>query len=217
MRFELFSKTVAEALLAVQAISLNPSSAHYAGAAISTPPILAVNLPHKVKNEFPFSIANKIIEIVPEADICMHYSMKYNSARTLEEAVEKFGSFLTKAESIGIRSVLLVSGGGEKKSVNSLTLLQEMQRKGATAGKVQIGVAYNPFFPNDGDRVRELQRLKDKISTSMVTSIWLQFGSDTVLLSQGLENLKRLELDEQKVKIFGSLFVPSKLLLARMR
>jgi hypothetical protein len=132
----------------------------------------------------------------------------------------------------GIKEVLVVNGSGPKRqSIDTVSLLRECA--GNTASEVdqnhwfqtlgvQLGVAYNPYFPTAQERQVENKRLHDKLSTAVVSSVWLQFGSNAELLREGLQVLKRCCIAAKHadsataaapwcgVRVIGSLFVPSK-------
>eukprot|EP00820_Chromera_velia_P029467 Cvel_2097.t1-p1 / transcript=Cvel_2097.t1 / gene=Cvel_2097 / organism=Chromera_velia_CCMP2878 / gene_product=hypothetical protein / transcript_product=hypothetical protein / location=Cvel_scaffold81:302-3193(-) / protein_length=366 / sequence_SO=supercontig / SO=protein_coding / is_pseudo=false len=108
-------------------------------------------------------------------------------------------------------------------------------------GDVRFGVAFNPFFPEEMERRAERERLRQKIATGLVSHVWVQLGSDVCLLREGLSFLRDViggegetsssqkrkrkaaetadvKSEEQPtVRVIGSLFVPSKQLLARMK
>jgi len=104
---------------------------------------------------------------------------------------------------------------------------------------MRLGCCYNPHIggildPEGGpaEASVEFDRLIAKLKTGVVTEIWLQFGADTNELDR---NLSRLEAylseesrksrksrgkergKEREVRIIGSLFIPSKSWLAKMK
>jgi hypothetical protein len=135
--------------------------------------------------------------------------------------------------------VLVVNGSGPKRqSIDTVSLLRECA--GNTASEVnqkhwfetlgvQLGVAYNPYFPTAQERQVENKRLHDKMSTAIVSSVWLQFGSNAELLREGLQELKRCCIAAKHtdtatdtapwcgVRVVGSVFVPSKQFLAQQK
>ena len=56
---------------------------------------------------------------------------------------------------------------------------------------ITFGVAYNPYLPED-EMPGERQRLQEKLKTGIVTSIWLQFGTDLQRLSAELAHINRI-------------------------
>ena len=62
----------------------------------------------------------------------------------------------------------------------------------------------------------ERERLEIKISTGLINSIWFQYGTDIKVLQNELTYLKKIAKDE-KLNLFGSLFIPSKQFIARFK
>lgn len=206
MRIELFVKSATELLSSVSFLTSYPLFTNF-------------NIPNKVKSDDTFSTARLIRDQFQNMplDVCTHYSLKYNSCRNCDDTFLLFEEYITNAQDSGISKVLLISGGGEKKKANSLKCLQYLQGKkfDTTVYNVEIGVAFNPYFANEELMEMEKQRLKDKVSTGLVSHIWLQFGSDSVALRRSLLFLQNLEGGD--IKIFGSVMMPSAVLLARMK
>eukprot|EP00729_Bicosta_minor_P015235 gene15235-12117_t len=57
--------------------------------------------------------------------------------------------------------------------------------------KAEVGVAFNPYFTSPRDLAAEKARLDAKLRTGVVSTVWLQFGSDTAALQSGLEWLRQ--------------------------
>ena len=186
------------------------------------------NLANKVKNDNLLVSAKNIINVMPDADVCIHYSLKYNSQKSVEQSFSYFNGFLTKAEEIGVKEVMIISGSGDKKALNTVSCLQMLRDSDKHSTPIEFGVAFNPYFPDAKMRAMEVDRLHAKLSTGMVSTVYLQFGSDTNLLEEGLkeiqnaissyENSATLKKDSlKKIKVSGSVMIPSKVLLARMK
>ena len=62
----------------------------------------------------------------------------------------------------------------------------------------------------------ERERFERKISTGLINSIWFQYGTDINVLQNELTYLKNIVKDE-KLNLFGSLFIPSKQFIARFK
>ena len=62
----------------------------------------------------------------------------------------------------------------------------------------------------------ERERLERKISTGLINSIWFQYGTDIEVLQNELTYLKNVS-KEEKLNLFGSLFIPSKQFIARFK
>jgi 5,10-methylenetetrahydrofolate reductase len=94
---------------------------------------------------------------------------------------------------------------------------------------MDIAVAFNPYFPDSNNRKMEIDRLHAKLNTGMVNTVYLQFGSDVNHLKEGLIALKNAIAtyntmknsvkgrEEKEIKVIGSIMIPSKVLLARMK
>ena len=81
---------------------------------------------------------------------------------------------------------------------------------------MRIGVAWTPVIPDESERMKERERLRQKLETNLVNDIWLQFGSNTSILRQELAWPRRVRRQHQH-QIFGSIFVPSKQWLNQFR
>ena len=87
---------------------------------------------------------------------------------------------------------------------------------------IKFGVAFNPYFLNDFDTKIEKKGLIDKLNSHFVNSIWLQYGSEINQLANEIKFLNNMKFNSQQfidkgIKIYGSLFIPSKQLLARFK
>jgi hypothetical protein len=131
-----------------------------------------------------------------------------------------------KALAASCASLLVVSGTGKKKALDSV---QTLARAAASPsdGWLPLGVAYNPHIggaldPASGAVAREEEwaRLQQKLRTRCVSEVWVSFGADVPALRTGLARL-RDELATTDggaaVRVLGSVFVPSKAWLAKMR
>ena len=86
---------------------------------------------------------------------------------------------------------------------------------------LSIGIVFNPYLPSFLLE-EEIIKLKKKLQSGLVKSIWLQFGTDCRILESRIEILKKIIFSSVKnnskksnIKLFGSLLVPSKQLLVR--
>lgn len=75
------------------------------------------NLANKVKNDNLLPSAKNIIDLMPSANVCIHYSLKYNNMKSVDQSFAYFEGFLKKAEAIGVSEVMILSGSGEKKAL----------------------------------------------------------------------------------------------------
>ena len=206
MRVELFFREPSAALITIGLLGSHSGP--------KFPSITGYNLPNKSNNEPVSANARFIQEAFPSSDLCVHYSLKYHATKRGEQTVAQFREFL---DSCDHSKVLLVSGGAggapgkPRAAMNTVTCLAQLRRENYVlpTGK-ELGVAFNPYYPTPAAREDEWQRLRDKLDTGYVTSIWLNMGSDTTILQDTLEQLATMNLKERGVRILGSLFVPSK-------
>lgn len=140
--------------------------------------------------------------------------------------------------------MLIISGGGPKKKVNTVSLLEAIRRS-ALPPPLPIYVAFNPYLPFPEDLETEKQRLVAKLSSGLVSGVYLQMGTDLARLRAGLECLreaaraagfvggiggegaaaaagtvlgaKRPRSSEERLPVFGSIFLPTPQLLAQMK
>jgi hypothetical protein len=225
MRIEFFFKAQSELSALVnfmsayqQSTAVSPSSLVSKVSTSAVPSIFnRFNLANKVKNDNLLASAKNIINIMPAANVCVHYSLKYNTQKSVEQSFSYFNGFLSKAEQMGVAEILVISGSGDKKALNTVSCLQMLQE------------SENPYFPDAKNRSIEVDRLSAKLATGMVSTIYLQFGSDISLLKEGLlainkalesygaSDSKLKRRDSKEVKVIGSVMIPSKQLLARMK
>ena len=147
--------------------------------------------------------------------ICPHYSLKFNNdARDPASTLRRFEAFCEEAASLHVREILLVSGSGSR-SFDSLACLKALTLPAER--RPAIGVAFNPFFPDRAARMRERARLRQKLNTGAVSAIWLQIGSDVLLLREALAFLAELQGVHPALRLYGSVFLPSRKLLAQLK
>ena len=178
-----------------------------------------LNIPHKSKEAAPLASLKALQEVLPPEALsaCVpHYSLKFAYDRSPDVTSKLFTKFCADAAALPTppRELLLVSGSGSRQ-FDSLQCLRSLPMEHSTA--IGIGVAFNPFFPSRADREKERARLKLKVGTGHVSSVWLQLGSDMDLLSDALRFLEALSAEKGPLRLYGSVFLPSKALLARMR
>ena len=79
--------------------------------------------------------------------------------------------------------MLLVSGGGHKKT-GSAGMLGLLAKSGGLApGSSGVHCAYNPYFPSEEDQRSERESLREKIASGLCSGLWLQIGSDVARCS----------------------------------
>jgi hypothetical protein len=199
MRLELFFKSIEE--LELLADFLN-----------RTPQISSINLTNKRKDENMFDWVQLLRGKCPQIDVCPHFSIKNQYQRSEVATLRQFADFDAKMRKLGVNNVLIVSGGGAKRKLDTIALLRACREP-----QNELGVAFNPYFPLAADMAEERRRLVLKLKTGKVKSVWLQFGSDVAKLEAGLSWLTSSEeMREFNVQIIGSVFIPSNRLLSQM-
>lgn len=236
MRVEFFFKAQSELSALVnfmmayqQSAALTTSKLPLIAPLITPQPLFSrFNLANKVKNDNLLASATNILNVMPSANVCIHYSLKYNSQKSIDQSFVSFNNFLSKAEKMGVAEILIISGSGDKKAFNTVSCLEMLRDSTNHDTPVDMAVAFNPYFPDPKMRIMEIERLKSKLSTGMVSTIYLQFGSDLNHLREGLTALQSALLSYEKsdkpkgmtpkvIKVCGSVMIPSKQLLARMK
>jgi len=107
-----------------------------------------------------------------------------------------------------------VSGSNKKKNFDTVNVLSNLKKEKSL--KVKLGIAYNPYLEKYYKISSERERIVRKISTGLINSIWFQYGTDLKVLHNEVTYLKKVAKDE-KLNLFGSLFIPSKQFIARFK
>lgn len=172
-----------------------------------------VNITNKTKDDNLLQSTAMIAQAIPHANVCVHYSLKWNYNGGQDQAFQHLQEFL---QALGqqkcMTSVLLVSGGGKKKRLDTVQALKRFKGE----PPVPIHVAFNPYFPGAADVKLERDRMEEKLASGWVSGIWLQTGSDLAKLESGLKFLKG-QTASRDLTIYGSIFLPNKQLLAQMK
>jgi hypothetical protein len=152
------------------------------------------NIPNKAKDDNLLPYAERILSFNKDADICIHYSLKNQRFRTMDEACTGLIQYIQRSNEVGVKEILLVSGSGDKRSVNSLSCLEQLRIRGYSKPKdIRLSVAFNPYCLSDEELEKERIRLRQKLETGFVETVYLQFGTDISLLEEGLAYLKQLQ------------------------
>ena len=185
-----------------------------------------VNIPCKnsLNKEFLLNSIKISREEFPNIDIIPHFSILHEFRRTSLKTKKSLNEFLQFVKYLGCNNVLLISGSQKRSSLDSLSALTFLKDNPIfLSGNFSIGVAYNPYLPNFLFN-EEIIRLEKKLLSGLVTSIWIQFGTDIKLFESRIGILKSILLSTLKhnpkifnVKLFGSILVPSKQFLARFK
>ena len=185
--------------------------------------IYKINIPCKgnIKKDFLIEVVKFIGIKYKNLDVIYHYSFYHQFYRNKNLSYQKFLNFVevNKTHNKG-NEILLISGSKKRNQFEVLNILEIL--KSDLNKNIKFGVAFNPYFFEETDYKIERNRLKDKLNSCFVESIWLQFGSEIYQLMREVNFLKKMISDSQdfihsELKIYGSLFIPSKQFLARFK
>lgn len=178
--------------------------------------ITRMNLPNKKSEDDLLEAVKVIREACPQVHLCVHYSLKYNYLRNIQEGHQRFLRFCRALQEELPRScVLLVSGGGKKKRLDTVACL-EMTDRGAFPSGLGVYVAFNPYL-GGLEQEQERARLARKLASKLVRGVYLQMGTDVDQLQAGIAFLRQAQPVGTKVEVLGSVFLPTPRLLAQMR
>ena len=181
-----------------------------------------INIPCKgiIKKDFLLKVVDYFGQNHPNIDVIYHYSFFHQYTKNKNISYEYFLQFLEKCKIYKNNEVLLISGSKKKKYFDVLNVLNEL--KNDSIKDFNFGVAYNPHFLLTKDSQIEKKRLLIKLDSGLISSIWLQFGSNLECLLKEVkflnDNLEKSSINScNNLKIYGSLFIPSKQFLARFK
>jgi len=175
-----------------------------------------INIPCKgiIKKELFNSTIKYLSQNFQEFNVTYHYSLYHQYSKNIENSYQDFLNF-TKNSSLNRNyEILLVSGSSKKKNFDTIEVLNNLKKEKRTIAK--LGIAYNPYLKKYYDVSSERGRFERKISTGLINSIWLQFGTDIKELQSELNYLRKTE-EYEKFNLYGSLFIPSKQFITRFR
>ena len=175
-----------------------------------------INIPCKgnIKKEF-FNLSNKFIsKNYNDFNVTYHYSLYHQYSQNKENSYQLLLEFLKNSFSNRNYEILLVSGSIKKKNFHAINVLNKIKEEKNL--KVKLGIAYNPYLKEYYNISSERERFERKISTGLINSIWFQYGTDIKVLQNELTYLNNITKDE-KLNLFGSLFIPSNQFIARFK
>ena len=175
-----------------------------------------INIPCKglIKKELFNSTIKYISKNFNEFNVTYHFSLYHQYSKNKEDSYNYFLDFVNNSHMNRNYDILLVSGSNKKKNFDSVDVLTYLKKEKNL--KVKLGVAYNPYLKKYYNIPSERERFERKISTGLINSIWFQYGTDIKVLQNELTYLKKIVKDE-KLNLFGSLFIPSKQFIARFK
>ena len=180
--------------------------------------IFKINIPCKgiIKKEFMNETIEYIGKYYKELDVIYHYSLYHQYTENIKKSYLNFLNFISKCNFYKNNEILVVSGSNKKKNFDVLDLMSELKNEKNL--KIKIGVAYNPYLKNHYNISGERERLEKKISSELTKSIWIQYGTDIKLLESEIKFLKKIIFNNNlDIKLFGSLFIPSRQFVSRFK
>ena len=175
-----------------------------------------INIPCKglIKKDLFNSTIKYISKNYNEFNVTYHYSLYHQYSKNKEKSYQDFLDFVKSSHTNKNYEILLVSGSNKKKNFDSVDVLAYLKKEKNL--KVKLGIAYNPYLKKYYNIPSERERFERKISTGLINSIWFQYGTDIKVLQNELTYLKNIA-KEEKLNLFGSLFIPSKQFIARFK
>ena len=185
-----------------------------------------INIPCKnnLKKDFLLNSIRISRNEFPNINIIPHFSILHEFKRNRFNTLSSFIEFLQIVNNLGCNEVLLVSGSQKRSTLDSLSTLTYLKDNPLLFNKhISIGVCFNPYlsgflFEN------EIIKLKKKLQSGLVSSIWIQFGTDSTILESRIDILKKIilsidksNLNNSNINLFGSILIPSKQFLARFK
>ena len=182
-----------------------------------------INIPCKgvIKKDFLNRIVEYIGENYKDLNVIYHYSLFHQYTKNREISYLEFLNFIKKCNTYKNKEILLVSGSNKKNNFEVLDVIEDLKNEKKL--KTNIGIAYNPYLKNYYKIEEERVRFEKKLSSGLIKSIWLQFGTDIKLLKSEINFLKETILSNsfnnkhQNIKIYGSLLIPSKQFISRFK
>ena len=175
-----------------------------------------INIPCKgpIKKDFFNSTIKYISKNHKQFNVTYHYSLFHQYSQNKEKSYQDLLDFLKNSYSNRNYQILLVSGSNKKKNFDVINVLSKIKEEKNL--KVKIGIVYNPYLKKYYEDTLERERLDRKISSGLINSIWFQYGTDIKVLQNEVTYLKNVA-KEEKLNLFGSLFIPSKQFIARFK
>ena len=201
LRFELSFKTISQLEKKLNFCKLNS--------------ITNINIPCKgiIKKEFLDATYEYIKYNHNEFNVVFHYSLYHQYSKNKDNSYKEFLDFSKKINSNSNFDTLLVSGSNKKKDFDSINVLNILKKDKDC--DIKLGIAFNPYLRKYFNFSLERERYNEKISSGLIKSTWLQFGTDIKLLENEIKYIKNDKFG--KINLFGSILIPSKQFIARFK
>ena len=187
--------------------------------------IYKINIPCKgnLKKEFLLNSIRISREEYPDIDLVPHFSILHEFKRNRINTINSFIEFLKNVKELGCKEVLLVSGSQKRSTLDAASTLIDLRDNILfSKNDLSMGVAFNPYLPSFLFK-EEIFKLEKKLNSGLVSSIWIQFGTDCAHLENRIETLKQIIFKKSQLRkktninLFGSILIPSKQFLARFK
>ena len=188
--------------------------------------LFKINIPCKntLKKDFLLNSIKIAREEFPSVDIIPHFSILHEFKKNRLNTQDSLVDFLRCVKNLGCRNVLLVSGSQQRATLDSVKALSFLKGQRLFYKQdLSMGVAFNPYLPNCLFE-EEVIRLERKLQSGLVSSVWIQFGTDCKLLKSRMEILLKIISSTTNknpkishIMIFGSILIPTKQFLARFK
>ncbi len=175
-----------------------------------------INIPCKgvIKKDFFDSTFEYMSTIHQGFNVVFHYSLNHQYVKNKDDSYQKLLNFVRVCKLNKNYEILLVSGSNKKKNFDVISVLNYLKKEKNLGTK--FGVAHNPYLGKYYHNNSENERYEKKVSTGLIKSTWLQFGTDIKLLENEVNNLKKNK-KQKKINLFGSILIPSKQFLSRFK
>tara|TARA_B100000965_G_scaffold401181_1_gene424487 strand:+ start:116 stop:961 length:846 start_codon:yes stop_codon:yes gene_type:complete len=185
-----------------------------------------INIPCKnnLKKDFLLNSIKISREEFPSIDLIPHFSILHEFKRNRLNTLNSFINFIRFIKDLNCNQVLLVSGSQKRSTLDSVSTLSSINDINLFSNDdFSIGVAFNPYLPSFLFE-EEIIKLEKKLKSGLVRSIWIQFGTDLSILENRMQLLRKkiflfekTNLDKSRIKLFGSILIPSKQFLSRFK
>ena len=175
-----------------------------------------INIP--CKGHIKKQLYNESIEYInknyEQFNVVYHYSLYHQYSKNKENSYQNFLNFYKNCNSYKNSEILLVSGSIKKKNYDVISLLNDLKNEKDLQN--QIGIAYNPYLNKYFNFPLERERFEKKLSSGLIKSIWIQYGTDIKVIEREVNFLRNNDKNKT-LNFYGSLLIPSKQFIARFK